>query len=579
MTTDQFLIIALLLGLLALFATDRFRLETMAIGGLALAAVLGLVPLGGIFSGLTSPAVITVIEVLLIVQAISRSHIFDRIGGWLNRRGLRPHWLVIALCAVAACLSSVMNNVAAFSLMLPACFSVMAQNRIPARWIFLPLSYATLMGGLWTSIGTPPNLIASTLLQQATGKPFAFLDFAPAGIAATLCGLLVMAAWLPRSLYVGVPAGEAPEEISPTRRVMTDLVALPRGSGRQTVGQLEGMLEGRVRNVVRAGKRLFPLKPDSIVSDGDHLLVEAHAVRLEACLASGAFAYAGGGENSRGQQIAAVVMPHSVLVGSCVASLDPDNVPGVTILRIEGESGRFEGAFEELPFRVGNLLLLEGEASAIRSFIGYYDLIEVAGNDGAARAATGWMPLLVFALGVSVSALGLLAPDIALGAVVAIFCLMGWLDLRLGLRNLNWSIIILLVAMLPLGTALATTGAAAAIAHGLIGLMPMASAPVAVIVLLTLAMLITPFVNNTATLAILAPVALEVARATGLSPQMLLMAVTMGASLDFLTPFGHHNNMLAYSLGSYRFIEFVKVGWPVSLATGLAGAVALLFYW
>ena len=148
MTLSQILIIVLLAGLMAAFASDRFRADNVAIAGLVIGAALGLVPADRIFSGLANPAVITVLEVLLIVHALARSHVFDRIGKWVNRRLGRPLWQVMALCVVAACLSGVMNNIAAFSLMLPACFSIMASGKVPARWIFLPLSYATLMGGL-----------------------------------------------------------------------------------------------------------------------------------------------------------------------------------------------------------------------------------------------------------------------------------------------------------------------------------------------------------------------------------------------------------------------------------------------
>ncbi|WP_185969688.1 SLC13 family permease [Rhizobium straminoryzae] len=602
MTPDQFLITVLLLVLLVLFAVDRFRAETVAIGGLAAAAVLGLVPVSGVFAGLTAPAVVTVIEVLLIVQVLGPTRLFERLGQSLQSRFHRPLPLILALSALGACLSTVMNNVAAFSLMLPAAFSLMARDRIPARWIFLPLSYATLLGGLWTLIGTPPNLMASTLLQQATGQGYAFLDFAPAGIAATIAGFAAMALWLPFSLFsrrgdqravaeggteaeAGPGRGEqegGPEDVAPVyRRVMCELAPGPSAEG-ETAASLEARLRGRLRNVVREGRRLFPLRPDTPVLPGDRLLAEAEPAALDFCLSAGLVVYARAGDDRRLQRAGAVVMPHSVAVGSCVATLHPQIAAGVAILRVEGEPTRFEGPFEELPLRVGNLLLLEGAGPALKAFIGYYDLIEVATVPSppvSPPGSGGLLPLLVFGFGVTVSALGLLPAEIALGGVVALFCLAGWLDLRLALRNLNWSIIMLLVAMLPLGTALGTTGAAAAIAHALTGAHVIDSGPMAVFALLACAMLITPFVNNTTTLAILAPIALEVARATGLSPQMLLMAVTIGSSLDFLTPFGHHNNMLAFSLGSYRFVDFPRFGWPVSLCSGVAAGIALLLFW
>ncbi|MBT9371338.1 SLC13 family permease [Rhizobium sp. CSW-27] len=573
------LIIVLLLGLVLMFAMDRFRAESVAIGGLALATILGLVPLGQVFSGLTSPAAITVIEVLLIVQVLRRARLFGQMGGWLQARLHHPRRAVLGLCVLAALLSSVMNNVAAFSLMLPVCVSVMARNRIPARWMFLPLSYATLLGGAWTSIGTPPNLVAGALLTQATGRTYAFLDFAPVGLAASAAALAVMVFWLPRSLMTEDDLPQEDEESTLFRHVMTELLVWSDSSGQTTVAMIEEEMGGRIRNIVRDGRRVFPLKPETPVMLQDRLLVEAHPAKLDACLATGSFTYALARRGHHRRRAAAVVMPHSVMLGSCMATLDPEVAAGVTILGVEGEPARFEGPFEELPLRVGNRLRLEGESQALRAFIAYFDLVEVADEQEAASSPVGVISMIVFVFGVVAAALGLVAAELALGGVVVVFCLAGWLDLRLGLRNLNWSIIILLVAMLPLGSALGTTGAAAGIAHALVDWLPVQGGAAAVFLLLALAMLITPFVNNTTTLAILAPIALEVARAEGLSPQMLLMAVTVGASLDFLTPFGHHNNTLAYSLGSYRFRDFLRAGWPVSLAAGFAAGVALLLYW
>lgn len=576
-TASQILIIALLFGLLVVFATDRFRPETVSIAGLSLGVLLGLVPSDRVFSGLTSPAVITVIEVLLIVQALGRSHVFDRIGDWLDRRVTNPRSLILALCAAAACLSSVMNNVAAFSLMLPACFSVMARGRISARWIFLPVSYATLLGGLWTSIGTPPNLVASSFLQASHGTGFALLDFAPMGVAATIAGLLAIAAWLP-SLSTVKPENPTEEGASDISRTMAELLVVSAAQLPASVGPMEEVLGGQIRNIIREGKRVFPLRPDTAVLAGDRLLVEATSHSLQKLVAAGSVVYGRERKDPARSRIKAIVMPYSLLAGSCIAAQEPFHPQGVEVLSIEGEPARFEGPFEELPFRVGSILLLSGEETAVRSFVAHYELVEVADTQSLSGPA-GTMPLAVFAIGVVFAALGLLPPDIALAGVLAVLCLTGRLDINTALRNLNWPIILILVAMLPLGEAVGTTGAAGAIASAVTGYLPLANAPVAVFALLGIAMAITPFVNNTAAVTILAPIALEIAHATNLSPHMLVMAVAAGASLDFVTPFGHHNNTLAYSLGQYRFADFMKFGWPVSLATFLTAGTALLLYW
>lgn len=575
---NQILIIILLVGLLAAFASDRFCAESVAIAGLVAGVVLGLVPTDRIFSGLTNPAVITVLEVLLIVHALARSHVFDRIGDILGRRFIKPRMQIMALCVVAACLSSVMNNIAAFSLMLPACFSLMARGWMPVRWIFLPLSYATLLGGLWTSIGTPPNLIASTFLQSAGMQGFALLDFAPVGILATTAGLLALVFWLPRTL-IKEDTPDTDGEAQSLSRVTTELQMSTSELPLPSVAMLQARLGGRIHNIIRNEKRLFPLRPDTIVDASDRLLVEAEPTALDRALAAGAVSYWRRANSGERRRVSAIVMPHSLLAGSSIAAQNLTEDTGVEILQIEGEPLRYDGPFEEVTFRVGSILLLEGDEVAIKAFIAYYELVEVAEKPNSGTTVVGMAPLAVFAAGVVAVACGLVAPEVALGGVVAFLCLSGKLDIRSALRNLNWPILVILVAMLPLGEAVGTTGAAAAIASALADHLPLNFAPIAVFALLGIAMAITPFVNNATTVTILAPIAIEIAHATQLSPQMLVMAVAVGASCDFLTPFGHHNNTLAYGLGHYRFRDFLQLGWPVSVVTFVTAGSVLLFYW
>ncbi|MCO5732139.1 SLC13 family permease [Rhizobium sp. SSA_523] len=578
MTLSQILIIGLLAVLLAAFASDRFRAESVAIAGLVAGTVLGLVPADRVFSGLTNPAVITVVEVLLIVHALARSHIFDRLGEILNRRFTEPRTKIMALCGLAACLSSVMNNVAAFSLMLPACFSLMARGRMPVRWIFLPLSYATLLGGLWTTIGTPANLVASTFLQRAGLAGFSLLDFAPVGILATAAGLLILAYWLPRTL-MAEDAPEAEADSLALSRVSTELQIQSFDDPAPSVAALEASLGGRIFNIIRDGRRLFPLRPETAIGPSDRLLVEADPKALERALAAGAVSYFRKAASGERRRISAVVMPHSLLAGSSIAAQDLSDDRGVEILQVEGEPLRYDGPFEEVTFKVGSILLLEGDEAAIHAFIAYHELVEIAENRTAANPVVGRMPLAIFAAGVVAAACGLLAPELALGGVVAFLTLTGKLDIRSALRNLNWPILVILAAMLPLGEAVGTTGAASAIASAMADHLPLSNAAIAVFSLLSIAMVITPFVNNATTVAILAPIAIEIAQSTQLSPQMLVMAVAVGASCDFLTPFGHHNNTLAYGLGQYRFRDFLKLGWPVALASVSTAGLVLLLYW
>ncbi|WP_319520702.1 SLC13 family permease [uncultured Martelella sp.] len=573
---DQSLILILLLALLAVFALDRFRVELVAASGLAAGVLLGLVPFNKVFSGLANPAVITVLEILLIVQALQNSHLLDRLSGILSDRFRSPRSLVVAICLIGALLSAFMNNIGAFALMLPVAFSVARSAAIDPRTMIMPLSFSTLLGGLCTVVGTPPNLIVSEALHASTGKPFDFLAFAPTGLAVTAAGLAVLAVWGPRAL-----AFAAPERARDShRRTVTEVLVSSDGHAPATIPQAEIALGGVVHTIVRSGKRVFPLRPETRLHPGDRLLVEADESLLAEGLSSGTFT--SGRSSMRGQgeaRIQAVILPNSVIAGSAVGNIIDFSERGIAVLAVSTQSPRVEGGLDDLRLSVGDVLHLAGDHDEIHDAIADAGLVEVAAFNQVAPSSRSVWPFLTFAAGIAVAAFGAAPPEVAYGGVVTCLLLGRALDLRTALAQLNWPIIVLLVAMLPLGGAVAGTGAATTIAHGLLHALPWSSPMVLTLGVLVLAVAITPFVNNATTAVVLAPIAIELADAAGVSPAMLLMAVAIGASSDFLTPFGHHNNTLAYALGPYRFRDFPRLGWPLTITTVLIGSAVSLLVW
>lgn len=578
MNVDQSLILVLLLLLLAVFALDRFRVEIVAVSGLAAGVLLGLVPFDKVFSGLSNPAVITVLEILLIVQALQNSHLLDRLAGILIERFRSQQNMVVAICGIGALLSAFMNNIGAFALMLPVVFSITRGSDIDARSIIMPLSFATLLGGLCTVVGTPPNLIVSEALHASTGESFRFLDFAPTGMVVTLVGLVVLGFWGPRAFAFVVSDRTGDGQL--TRRTVTEVLVPSYGEPPATVSDLEIALGGNVHTIVRDGRRVFPLRPDTDLQPDDRLLIEANERLLANRLTSGELKPGRQSPHEHGTfQVQAVVLPNSVISGSTVANIIDFTERGIAVLSVSTQSPRVEGGLDDLRLAVGDILHLEGNRDDILDAIVEVGLIEVAGvNQPSSNHSRMW-PFAAFAGGIAVAALGIAPPEVAYGGVVTCLLLGRALDLRTALAQLNWPILVLLVAMLPLGDAVATTGAAATIAHGLLHAIPWSSAMVLTVGVLVLAVAITPFVNNATTAVVLAPVAIELARAAEISPAMLLMAVAIGASSDFLTPFGHHNNTLAYALGPYRFRDFPRLGWPLTIATVLTGSVVCFIVW
>ncbi|MFN4167521.1 MAG: SLC13 family permease, partial [Pannonibacter phragmitetus] len=259
MTFDQGLLLALLGGMLAVFVLDRWRIETVALAGLGLACVSGLVPASAAFAGLAHPAVITVIAVLLIVEALHGSQIIIRFGQWLSGLGLRPAGLLACLCITGAVLSTVMNNIGAMALLLPVVFSLSQTGGYDSRAMLMPLAFATLLGGVCTLIGTPANLIVSNTLRDATGQGLPFLSLFPAGAVIAAAGLAVILFWCPR-IFPLVPAGVAcdgPEDD------LFDVRELTVMQGGETLEGLAARLKGRIISVIRQEAHVFPLRPQT----------------------------------------------------------------------------------------------------------------------------------------------------------------------------------------------------------------------------------------------------------------------------------------------------------------------------
>jgi di/tricarboxylate transporter len=273
----------------------------------------------------------------------------------------------------------------------------------------------------------------------------------------------------------------------------------------------------------------------------------------------------------------AVVMPESTVVGSRVGNLSPFASRGVEVAAVSPRTARIEGTFDDLQLSIGDIVYLDGPPEHIADALAETEMLAV-GDARPNDPPVSNLSLLVFAAGVAAAATSLISPQIAFGAVVLVLAAAGALDLRVAIGALNWPILIMLAAMIALGTAVETTGAAQVIADSLVDLSGGTAIPL-VAAMLMLALAVTPFVNNASTMIVLGPVAIDAARVAGIAPEPLLIAVAMGASIDFLTPFGHHNNTLVMGLGNYRFIDFLRAGWLIAIVTAATGVIFTSLVW
>lgn len=579
MSFEQASLLILLLAMLILFSLDRIRIEVVSIAGLLGGYALGLYPADQIFTGFASPVVITVVEILLIVQVLARARIFDSLA--VRFAAARPSGfkVISGTSALAGFMSIFMNNIGAFAITLPVALRLGTVLTIPRRQLVMPVSFAALLGGLVSLIGTPANLLVSDALAKATGTGFHFFDFAYVGLPVAIAGILLIAF---RVQHLFPEADETPATISAAaRRIVVE----------RRISDVSPLIGVRLSDcparfvikpyaLIRDDNFAFGPLDQLVIEPGDVLLAEgadATFADLAATRALMADAHPLGLQPDF-TRIEAVVMPESTLVGSRVRSLEVFHSRGVAVTALSMRAPRIEGRFLDLQLSIGDILTLEGPRIAIGEALEESECLPLASTAPSEPALLSWRPFALFACGVAASAAGL-RPDVAFAGVVLVLALLNHLNIRQAMADLNWPIIIMLAAMIPIGQAVATTGAAETIAGWLSLVVPITHPLLGIALILFLAMTLTPFVNNATVAIVLTPIALEFARAGRHAPDAYLIAVAAGASLDFLTPFGHHNNTLAMGIGGYRFGDFLRTGWPLAVTSyGLALLLTALFW-
>lgn len=575
MTFEQASMLILLIAMLVLFLLDRFRVEVVAISGLLAGYALGLYPADEVFAGFSSPVVITVVEILLVVQVLARTRFFDRLSTTLAGLGIRSTGIIAILSGATGFISIFMNNIGAFSISLPVALRISAVTSIPKRQLIIPISFAALLGGLVSLIGTPANLLVSNALAGATGSGFHLLDFAYVGLPVASAGI-VLIAWLAPHLFPQTEDDEATARQAQKRRMVAER-RVPSGSPLvgTSLSQLPERFALQPHALLRDGAFVFGAADKCFVEPGDLLLVETEDTIFAELAASGAL------EPDHLQpdasRIEAVVMPESTLVGSRLRSLELFANRGIVISALSMRSPRIEGRFEDLQLSIGDVLVLKGDRAAIAEALEECECLPLASPPAPLGFSLSWQPFAIFACGIVATTI--LQPDIAMAGVVLVLALFNYLNIRQALADLNWPVIIMLAAMIPIGSAVGTSGTAEMVASSLGLVIPVAQPLAGIAVVLFLAIALTPFVNNATVAIILSPVALEFAAAGHHAPQAYLLAVALGASLDFLTPFGHHNNTLAMGIGSYRFADFIRAGVPVTLLSYFLSLLLLYVFW
>jgi di/tricarboxylate transporter len=589
MTLDQFLILALLAALLGLFVWGRFRYDLVALAGLMAAAVLGLVPTDEVFSGFGNPATVTVALVLILSRSLSASGAVDPVAKLVQRGAGTTSGHVAGLGGVAALMSGFMNNVGALALLMPVAIQSGRKANRPARLLLMPLAFASILGGMLTLIGTPPNILISVIRGEELGESFAMFDFLPVGGLVMLGGLIYL-------VTVGwrlIPDGDkATEGVGFDVDVYTAELKLSKASKAygKTITELERLSEDMdvvFAQLIRRGRK-YPAPPrHEPLHASDHLIVEGAAEEIDRFIVEFELDLAGGGPSVReilrsGDAAAAelVVTEGCALDGKTVAQMRFGARYRVSLLGVSRQGRPHRGRLKDFRFQPGDILLLQGAAEELSEAVARTGALPLKERDlNLGRRWRGQAMLVCFASAVLAAAFGLLSLPVAFGLAVIAVVLSGVVTLREVYESVDWPVIVLLGALIPVGGAMQATGATELIAGGILAFGEELPAWALIALVLVVTMTLSDVLNNAATTVVMAPIGLSIADGLGHAPDAYLMAVAVGASCAFLTPIGHQNNALVMGPGGYRFGDYWRVGLPMEAIVALVAVPSILFFW
>ncbi|APX10959.1 SLC13 family permease [Tateyamaria omphalii] len=588
MTTDQIILFALFGAVFGLLLWGKFRYDIVAFSALMLGVVLGVVPSDDAFSGFGHPATLVVALVLVVSAGLVRSGAVFLITRTLvdASRSLGAH--ITLMGAIGGVLSAFMNNVAALALLMPVDIQTARKAGRSPGLSLMPLSFATILGGMVTLIGTPPNIIIATIREDALGEPFRMFDFAPVGGVAAIAGLAFVALVGWRLIPARADADGPTEALSEYIAELT----LPEGSKQsgKRLGELEEDAEKAdvaIIGLIRDGKRRYGRARNTVLQDGDALVLEATPDALDEFRAALSLSVADAKREEKlkaageGVEIIEVVVgDQSRLIGRTAQSVGLSWRQSTVLMGISRGGKRITKQVRKTQIRAGDILLLlvpRDTGQDVTQWLGGLPLAE----RGLAVTADDkvWLAIGLFAGAVAAASVGLLYLPIALGLVVVAYVLSKIVPLSELYTHIEWPVVVLLGSMIPLGAALETSGGTELIAGWLVTLTEGLPAWAVLTVLMVVTMSLSDVLNNTATTIVAAPVGIQMAQTLGVSPDPFLMAVAVAASSAFLTPIGHKNNTLILGPGGYQFGDYWRIGLPLEVIVIAVSIPAILVFW
>lgn len=622
MTNDQLLILLILSATMAMFLWGRWRHDMVALGALIACVVGGLVAPEQAFSGFGHPAVVTVACVLVLSRGLQMSGAVDVLARYTLPKKAGPTLSLAALVGLGALLSGFMNNVGALALLMPVAIQLADRLELPPGRVLMPLAFGTILGGMTTLIGTPPNLIVSGFRSENGAVPFGMFDFTPVGLAVAFAGtvLVVLVGWrlVPARKRSGSEDFDTGDYITEAR--------VPEKS--KAVGMLLHEIEkvldeadAQILGLVRNETRINAPSPAWIVKADDILIIEAEVdalagvlsnlgLKLEEAVSSSPKnegeenKASSGAERPEQQEKQAgndkgdaeteekpktkedivlaelVVRPESALAGRSASDILLRTRYGLNLLAVSREGTRSKSRLRTFRLRSGDLLLMQGPSETLAEFASDFGCVPLAQRElRIPDPRMAFLATSIMAASVAAAAFAVLPTAVAFAAGVLASMALSTVPPRAVYGAVDWPVIVLLGALIPVAGAMEMIGAADLIAYFLIDDIARGHAVVGLALILIVTMFLSDLMNNAATAAVMCPIALGTASALGVSADSFLMAVAIGASCAFLTPIGHQNNTLILGPGGFRFGDYWRLGVPLELLVIAISIPLLLIVW
>ena len=577
------------LGLtLALFIMGRWRYDLVSMMALLVVVLTGLVPVERAFSGFGNPAVITVVAVLVLSRGLQNSGGIEWIGQKLSgvKGGLMIQLAV--LTGLITVLSAFMNNVGALALLLPVVVELGRKKNIPASYLLMPLAFASHFGGMITLIGTPPNIIISSYRQQILGEPFGMFNFTPVGLGVAFAGVLflVLLGWrlIPErrgktaatnlfEIENYVTEVQIPEDSSLVGKPLKQIADFSKA---ETV--IIGLVRGRERRMEPSAR--------TILRANDILILSADTENIKKLVENSGLELVGSKEISKDDLesddvslIEAVISRSSSMPGGTARSLNLRANYGVNLLAISRQGQVLRNRLDSIRFRSGDVLLLQSHTERLKETVEQLGCLPLAGRGLRIGSSRQMLTMLAIFLGaILVTAFGLLPVQISFAAAVVLIILSGIVTLGEAYASIEWPIVILLGAMIPVGEALETTGGAQLIAGSLVQVSRYLPVAATLAIVLIVTMFLSDLVNNAAAAVLMTPIGINIAQGMGVSVDSFLVAIIIGVSCAFLTPIGHQSNTLVMGPGGYKFGDYWRMGLLLEIVVVIVAVPLILFF-